>query len=117
MNTWKRIVATVLVSTAITATPLAKKVRTHQSDTAADLKMGGRISRFAPTTLTANTTSLSPSDRQALLRIVTAAKLYDALYLRQIWSGNESLLKQLEANPTTVGRLRLHYFAINKGPW
>jgi hypothetical protein len=117
MNTWKRMVATVLVSTAMAAAPLAKKVRTHQSDTAADLTMQGRIRRFAPTTMTANTSRLSPNDRKALVKIIAAAKYYDPLYLRQIWSGNEALLKQLQADKSFLGRPRLHYFTINQGPW
>jgi hypothetical protein len=83
----------------------------------ADNSLSAKISRFAPTTLTENTASLSPNDRQALLKIVAAAKLFDALYLRQIWSGNEGLLKKLQADQSPLGRLRLHYFMINKGPW
>jgi hypothetical protein len=117
MKAWKRIGSAVIVSAAITAMPFAKKIRNHQSDNAADLRMNERINRFAPTTLTADTTSLSPNDRQALLKIIAAAKLFDPLYLRQIWSGNEALLKKLQADLSPLGRLRLHYFMINKGPW
>src|SRR5437868_2049610 len=80
-------------------------------------KLRKDIRRFAPTVMTANTERLSPNDRKALQHIIAAAKLYDALYQRQIWSGNESLLKRLEADKTPLGRLRLHYFKINKGPW
>ena len=76
-----------------------------------------KIRRFAPTVMTADTTSLSPNDRKALQKIIAAAKYYDALYLRQIWSGNEALLKRLQADKSALGRLRLHYFLINKGPW
>ncbi len=117
MRAWKKIVSAILVSTAATATPFAKKLRNHQSDRAMDLRMNSRINRFAPTTLTANDTSLSPNDRKALLKIIAAAQLYDALYLRQIWSGNEALLKKLQSDKSPLGRLRLHYFMINKGPW
>jgi Peptidase family M49 len=118
MKAWKKIVSAILVSTATTAaTPFAKKLRNHQSDRAVDLRMNSRINRFAPTTLTANTSSLAPNDRRALLKIIAAAKLYNGLYLRQIWSGNEALLKKLQADQSLLGRLRLHYFMINKGPW
>jgi hypothetical protein len=89
--------------------------QTRLSGEAAELNQ--KIRRFAPTVLTANTARLSPNDRKALQKIIAAAKLYDALYLRQIWSGNESLLKKLEADRTPLGRLRFHYFMINKGPW
>src|SRR5215813_6815085 len=76
-----------------------------------------KIRRFAPTIMSANTARLSVKDRQALQKIIAAAKLYDRLYLRQIWSGNEGLLQKLQADKTALGRLRLHYFMINKGPW
>src|ERR1051326_9445799 len=76
-----------------------------------------KIRRFAPTVMSANTARLAPNDRKALQKIIAAAKLYDALYLQQIWSGNESLRKKLEADQTPLGRMRLHYFMINKGPW
>ena len=84
----------------------------HQAD-----ELSRKISRFAPTVMSANTSSLSPKDRLALQKIIAAAKLYDALFLRQIWSGNEALLAKLRADKTLLGRLRLHYFMINKGPW
>src|SRR5258707_2958632 len=67
--------------------------------------------------MTAATSALSANDQKAMLKIIAAAKLYDRLYLRQIWSGNEALLKKLQADQSPLGRLRLHYFMINKGPW
>ncbi len=89
--------------------------QTGKSSEATELSK--KIRRFAPTVMTANTARLSPSDRKALQKIIAAAKLYDQLYLRQIWSGNEALLQRLQADKTALGRLRLHYFMINKGPW
>src|SRR3982750_148010 len=49
----------------------------------------------------------------------------DALFLRQVWAGNDALLQQLTqqivASPAgadrTAAEARLHYFLINKGPW
>ena len=34
-----------------------------------------------------------------------------------MWAGNPSLLAQLSADPSPIGRARLRYFLINKGPW
>jgi len=82
------------------ATPLAAKIR-----------------RFAPTTLTADTSHLSAADRKALEKIIAAAKYFDPLYRRQLWSGNEALVKKLEADKSTLARERLHYYLINAGPW
>jgi len=84
---------------------------------AGDPELAKKIARFAPTTLTANTASLSPGDRKALTKIIAAAKLLDPLFLRQVWSGNDELYKKLAADKTALGRQRLHYFLINDGPW
>jgi hypothetical protein len=41
----------------------------------------------------------------------------DALFLEQVWAGNEALLTSLLGDESPVRRARLHYFLINKGPW
>ena len=46
-----------------------------------------------------------------------AAKVFDALFLRQVWDGNESMLLDLARDGSPLGRARQHYFLINKGPW
>jgi len=84
---------------------------------AGDPELAKKISRFAPTTLTANTARLSLGDRKALKKIIEAARLLDPLFLRQVWSGNDELHKKLEADKSALGRQRLHYFLINDGPW
>ena len=76
-----------------------------------------KTKRFAPTVVTADASKLSPGDRKALAKIIEAAKIMDPLHIRQVWSGNAELQKRLEADKTPVGRARLRYFWINKGPW
>jgi hypothetical protein len=89
-----------------------------QAKTSSDEKdLAAKIARFAPTVITADVTKLSANDRKALDKIIAAARLFDPLYIRQVWSGNEALLKRLEADRSPLGKLRLHYFLINKGPW
>jgi len=73
--------------------------------------------RFVPTDLSADLSSLSPGDRTALTHLVRAAQVMDALYLRQVWAGNEALLQTLSQDSTPVGQARLRAFVINKGPW
>ena len=73
--------------------------------------------RFAPTEITADLSELSPSDRQVLAKLVQASKIIDALFLRQVWAGNDAMLLDLVRDQTPEGRARLHYFLINKGPW
>jgi hypothetical protein len=73
--------------------------------------------RFAPTDLTVDLSNLSESDRQVLTKLVQASQLIDALFLRQVWFGNEAMLLELVRDQSAAGRERLHYFLINKGPW
>jgi hypothetical protein len=76
-----------------------------------------KIRRFAPTEIKADVSGLSKNDRQALDKMIEAARLLDPIYLRQVWSGNAALYKKLEANRTDMGEVLLHYFKINVGPW
>src|SRR6185503_10811575 len=76
-----------------------------------------KIARFAPTPLTADTKKLTAKDRQALDKIIAAAKLLDPLFLRQVWGGNEALEKKLKAESSATSQARLKYFYINDGPW
>jgi hypothetical protein len=76
-----------------------------------------KINRFAPTVITADTSTLSEGNRKALHILVRAMKLLDRLYLRQVWSGNEELLKKLQADDSPQGHESREYFMINMGPW
>jgi hypothetical protein len=73
--------------------------------------------RFAPTDISADLSKLTATDRRVLAKLVEAAKIVDALFLRQVWSGNEAMLLDLVRDQSPIGRERLHYFLINKGPW
>jgi Peptidase family M49 len=95
-------------------------------DRAALLEM---TARFAPVDIAADVMKLNDGDRKALARLVEAARIIDALFLRQVWEGNDALMQQLAyeslaapgADVATRGskdpRATLHYFLINKGPW
>jgi hypothetical protein len=87
----------------------------HGGDDLATLRR--KAARFAPTVVTADASRLSAGDRRALSKIIEAARLFDPLFIRQVWSGNEALKRKLEADRTPLGRARLHYFLINDGPW
>ena len=73
--------------------------------------------RFAPVDLTADVSALAANERQALAKLVQAAKIMDALYLRQVSAANETMLLDLVRDNSELGGARLHYFLINKGPW
>lgn len=77
-------------------------------------KMAGR---FASTPLRVDTSNLSNGDRQALVKLVQAARTIDQVFMKQLWSGNADLFAHLQKDPTPLGRARLRYFWLNKGPW
>src|SRR6266571_5647913 len=81
------------------------------------IRVNSMAARFAPVPLTADLSALPASERQALAKLVQAARIMDTLFLRQAWAGNETLLLSLIADETPLGRARLHYFLVNKGPW
>src|SRR6185369_6526225 len=109
--TTKRIVC-FFITMGLLATTL-----TGQNKPSNESALARKIARFAPTTLTADVSKLTPKDRQALDKIIEAAKLLDPLFLRQVWTGNDALEKKLRADKSALGRQRLHYFYINDGPW
>src|SRR5687768_15191414 len=97
----------VLMASLLTTTLMAQS--------AGDLDK--QIARFAPTDLGADITALPANERQALAHIVRAAQVMDALFLEQVWAGNDAMLVDLVRDQTPLGKARLHYFLINKGPW
>jgi hypothetical protein len=115
MKVCTKTIALILMLNFTSIISTAQRRRGQKST--GDPELAKKIRRFAPTVLTANTARLSANDRKALSKIIAAAKLMDPLFLRQVWSGNEALLKRLEADRTPVGLQRLHYFRINNGPW
>jgi hypothetical protein len=73
--------------------------------------------RFAPTPLRVDTSKLSPGDQKALVKLIEAARILDDIFLQQFWSGNTNLYSKLQKDKTALGKSRLNYFWINKGPW
>ena len=72
---------------------------------------------FTPVNITADINGLPKSERAALAKILKAAQIMDGLFLEQVWTGNPSLLLQLQNNQSQTGRDVLDFFLINKGPW
>ena len=73
--------------------------------------------RFAPVDLKVDTSKLSDGDKKALERLIEAARIIDAIYLRQLWAGNGALADRLKLDTTPAGKARYQYFLLNKGPW
>jgi peptidase M49-like protein len=118
------LIAVVALTCATALVPLAGERLVQQTSTVPDraalLKM---TARFAPVDISADLSKLNEGDRKALARLVEAARIIDALFLRQVWAGNDALMQALSRD--TLGSAaaggeaaaRLHYFLINKGPW
>jgi hypothetical protein len=75
------------------------------------------IARFAPVELHADASKLSAGDQKALAKLLDAARIIDDIFLTQVWSGNAALRAKLAADTSALGKARLHYFDLNKGPW
>jgi len=75
------------------------------------------IARFAPVQLQADESKLSAGDQKALAKLLEAARVIDDIFLKQVWSGNVALRAKLAADSSALGKARLHYFDLNKGPW
>ena len=75
------------------------------------------IAQFAPTDLKVDTSKLSKGDQQALVKLIQAAHILNHLFMKQYWSGDPALYQQLQKETTPLGKARLHYFWVNKGPW
>lgn len=73
--------------------------------------------RFAPVDVRVDVSYLPAEERAALVRLIQASRYIDALFVRQRSAGNESTLLQLLADDTPLGRARLSYFLLNRGPW
>jgi hypothetical protein len=108
------MIMAAFVSTPATAKSKARKGRTPAPDLAELDKM---TARFAPTQLHVDTSKLSAGDRQALAKIIEAARTLNDVFMKQYWSGDTALYTRLRGDKSALGKARLHYFWINKGPW
>jgi hypothetical protein len=73
--------------------------------------------RFAPVKLSYDTSTLSAGDRNALAKLTEAARVLNFLFMDQLWSGDRALYDKLQKDTSPLGKERLHYFWLNKGPW
>jgi hypothetical protein len=73
--------------------------------------------RFAPVRLEVDLSALSAGDKKALAKLIEAGRIVNPLFMQQFWSGDLALYQKLQQDKTPLGKVRLHYFWINKGPW
>jgi hypothetical protein len=73
----------------------------------------GADQRFAPVDLTVDVKALAENEQRALGKLVDAAKIMDAIFLKQVWGGNQQMLLELAQSRSP----HLAEFIVNKGPW
>jgi hypothetical protein len=81
------------------------------------VRLNNMAARFAPVDIRVELSGLPANERQALASLIRAARITDALFMRQMWAGNEALLLRLLENTSPLGRAQFEYFLINRGPW
>jgi hypothetical protein len=119
----------------------AKEAKTEQGETEVampempqhipyyDLKL--QLRKYAKVDIPVDETVLSEPEKEALVKLVYAARVMDDIFFRQVWAGNAALTKQFtelhefsHKNPfTPIGENHdliydlLRYYNINFGPW
>jgi acyl-CoA hydrolase len=98
--------------------PLLSFAQTKESNHVPDLnELQQMTARFAPTPINVDTSKLSAGDKQALVKLVEAARIVNELFMKQMWSQNLATWQKVKADQSPLGRARAHYYWINKSPW
>src|SRR6266849_1630320 len=112
------VVASMVVFGLANISARAQKTRTSKNISAPGLvQLQQMTARFAPTPLRVDTSKLSAADHQALVKLIEAGRIMNHVFMVQHWSGNPALYSRLQKDKTPLGRARLQYFWLNKGPW
>ncbi len=82
-----------------------------------DGPLRAKLAQFAPAVLAADVSSLPDSEKQAMDRIIAAARLMDPVFQHQAWAGNVAARAKLAQDTSDHGKLVLAYFDLMRGPW
>jgi hypothetical protein len=82
-----------------------------------DGPLRAKIAQFVPAALTADISSLPDPEKQALDKIIAAARLMDPVFDRQAWAGNPAARARLAQDTSDHGKVVLAYFDLMRGPW
>ena len=81
------------------------------------VQLAAMSARFAPVDIRVDLSALPDNERAALGYLVEAAQIIDGLFLRQRSPATPAQLLALAGDDSALGRARLAYFVLNKGPW
>jgi hypothetical protein len=97
---------------------LSFSAQTKESNHVPDLdELTQMTTRFAPTPIRVDTSRLSAGDRQALVKLIEAARIVNPLFMKQFWADDLATWEKVKNDPSPLGKARAHYHWINKGPW
>ncbi len=123
MNMLTRLALTLAFTVGLAAAIVGSDQDVTPMPTLAELQK--MTARYAPADIGADLSALPANERDALARLIEAARIMDALFLRQVWAGNDAMLQDLASlasrpvgpRASRSAAARLRYFLINKGPW
>jgi hypothetical protein len=110
------LVSTIMATAQKPPAPASSPNTTPAAFPNAD-ELNQMAARFAPVRLEVDLSSLSAGDKKALAKLIEAGRIVNPLFMKQFWSGDLALYQKLQQDKTPLGKARLHYFWINKGPW
>jgi hypothetical protein len=82
-----------------------------------DAPLRGKIAQFVPAVITADVSSLPDAEKQAMDKIVAAARLLDPVFDVQSWAGYPAARAALAQDGSDHGKVLLQYFDLMRGPW
>ena len=74
------------------------------------------IARFAPTDLRVDTSGLSLGDRQALVKLIQAARVMNDVFLDQYWAGNRALSSKLRQETSPLAAPGTSISGLTRAP-
>ncbi len=92
----------VLVSIPVTAQ--RSKARKSRAAAPGQTELEKMTTRFAPTQLRVDISRLSAGDRQALAKIIEAARILNDIFMKQYWSGDTALYARLQKDSSALGQ-------------
>src|SRR6266853_1719648 len=110
------LISTIMATAQKTPAPASSPNTAPAAFPNAD-ELNQMAARFAPVRLEVDLSSLSAGDKKALAKLIEAGRIVNHLFMQQFWSGDLALYDKLQLDKTPLGKARLHYFWINKGPW
>src|SRR5438445_5725099 len=113
----RRLLTFLLVSTIMATAQKTPAPASADSSFPNAEELNQMAARLAPAPLNVDLSGLSAGDTKALARLIEAGRIVNHTFMQQFWSGDLALYQKLQLDKSALGKARLHYFWINKGPW